>query len=126
MIRTGRKLNSVDVVDALTDLFILRGPPTFIRSDNGPLTLRARRCATYRRDGEKPDHGRRRQTTRFARIAPRCHRAWITLGEPRSARALRTIANRSTPASATSCSTAKSSSRSGRQPLGETIHWIVS
>ncbi len=36
MIRVRRKLNSVDVIDALTDLFILRGPPTFIRSDNGP------------------------------------------------------------------------------------------
>jgi putative transposase len=36
MIRVKRKLNSVDVVDALTDLFILRGPPTYIRSDNGP------------------------------------------------------------------------------------------
>jgi len=36
MIRVARKLNSVDVVDALTDLFILRGPPAFIRSDNGP------------------------------------------------------------------------------------------
>jgi len=35
-IRVDRKLNSIDVVDALTDLFILRGPPTFIRSDNGP------------------------------------------------------------------------------------------
>ena len=31
-----RKLNSTDVVDALTDLFILRGVPSFIRSDNGP------------------------------------------------------------------------------------------
>lgn len=31
-----RKLNSTDVIDALTDLFILRGPPAFIRSDNGP------------------------------------------------------------------------------------------
>ena len=31
-----RKLNSTDVVDALTDLFILRGVPAFIRSDNGP------------------------------------------------------------------------------------------
>ena len=31
-----RKLNFVDMVDALTDLFILRGPPAFIRSDNGP------------------------------------------------------------------------------------------
>uniref|UniRef100_UPI001553FF04 IS3 family transposase n=1 Tax=Mangrovicoccus sp. HB161399 TaxID=2720392 RepID=UPI001553FF04 len=36
MIRAKRKLNSVDVVDALTDLFILRGPPAYIRSDNGP------------------------------------------------------------------------------------------
>jgi putative transposase len=35
MIRADRKLNSTDVVDALTDLFILRGPPEFIRSDNG-------------------------------------------------------------------------------------------
>ena len=36
MIRVGRKLGSIDVIDALTDLFILRGPPHFIRSDNGP------------------------------------------------------------------------------------------
>ena len=35
-IRVKRKLNSTDVVDALTDLFILRGVPSFIRSDNGP------------------------------------------------------------------------------------------
>ena len=36
MIKAKRKLNSVDVIDVLTDLFILRGPPAFIRSDNGP------------------------------------------------------------------------------------------
>jgi putative transposase len=35
MIRVKRKLNSIDVIDVLTDLFILRGPPTYIRSDNG-------------------------------------------------------------------------------------------
>ena len=35
MIRVKRRLNSTDVVDALTDLFILLGPPDFIRSDNG-------------------------------------------------------------------------------------------
>ena len=35
-IRVKRRLNSVDVIDALTDQFILRGVPTFIRSDNGP------------------------------------------------------------------------------------------
>ena len=34
MTRVKRRLNSTDVVDALTDLFILRGPPEFIRSDN--------------------------------------------------------------------------------------------
>ena len=36
MIRVDRKLNSTDVLDALTDLFILRGPPEYTRSDNGP------------------------------------------------------------------------------------------
>jgi len=35
-IRVKRKLNSIDVIDVLTDLFILRGVPAFIRSDNGP------------------------------------------------------------------------------------------
>jgi putative transposase len=35
-IRVGRKLNSVDVVDLLSDLFILRGVPGHVRSDNGP------------------------------------------------------------------------------------------
>ena len=36
MICVDRKLNPTDVVDALTDLFILRGPTKFIRSDNCP------------------------------------------------------------------------------------------
>ena len=31
-----RRLSSVDVIDVLTDLFILRGVPGYIRSDNGP------------------------------------------------------------------------------------------
>jgi len=35
-IRVERKLNSTDVINVLTDLFILRGVPAFIRSDNGP------------------------------------------------------------------------------------------
>ena len=34
--RVNRKLNSTDVIDVLTDLFILRGPPAYVRSDNGP------------------------------------------------------------------------------------------
>ncbi|BAQ70491.1 integrase core domain protein [Rhodovulum sulfidophilum] len=36
MIRVHRPLNATDVPDALTDLFIQRGPPRFIGSDNGP------------------------------------------------------------------------------------------
>lgn len=35
-IRVRRKLNSTDVIVALTDLFILRGVPAFIRFDNRP------------------------------------------------------------------------------------------
>jgi hypothetical protein len=35
-IRVRRRLNAVDVIDVLTDLFILRGVPSHIRSDNGP------------------------------------------------------------------------------------------
>ena len=35
-IRIDRKLNSTDVIDALSDLFILRGVPGYVRSDNGP------------------------------------------------------------------------------------------
>jgi hypothetical protein len=36
MIRIDRKLKSTDVIDVLSDLFILRGVPGHIRSDNGP------------------------------------------------------------------------------------------
>ena len=35
-IRVERKLSSIDVIDVLSDLFILRGVPGHIRSDNGP------------------------------------------------------------------------------------------
>ena len=35
-IHVDRKLNSGNVIDILSDLFILRGIPSFIRSDNGP------------------------------------------------------------------------------------------
>jgi len=34
--RVGRKLKAVDVIDTLSDLFILHGVPGHIRSDNGP------------------------------------------------------------------------------------------
>ena len=35
-IRVARRLKSIDVIDALSDLFVLRGVPEHIRSDNGP------------------------------------------------------------------------------------------
>ncbi len=35
-IRVGRRLRSTDVIDVLSDLFIIRGVPGHVRSDNGP------------------------------------------------------------------------------------------
>src|SRR5438128_1794459 len=35
-IRVARKLKAIDVIDVLSDLFILQGIPAYIRSDNGP------------------------------------------------------------------------------------------
>jgi transposase InsO family protein len=35
-IRVARKLKAIDVIDVLSDLFIARGVPGHIRSDNGP------------------------------------------------------------------------------------------
>ena len=35
-IRVARRLRSINVIDVLSDLFILRGVPGHIRSDNGP------------------------------------------------------------------------------------------
>jgi putative transposase len=35
-IRVARKLKAIDVIDVLADLFILRGVPGHVRSDNGP------------------------------------------------------------------------------------------
>ena len=34
--RLNRKLNSINVVDVLPDLFILWSPPSYVGSDNGP------------------------------------------------------------------------------------------
>ena len=35
-IRVDRKLKSTDVIDVLSDQFMLRGVPEHVRSDNGP------------------------------------------------------------------------------------------
>jgi putative transposase len=65
VIRVKRKLNSIEVIDALTDLFILRGVPSFISSDNGPEFI-----AEAVRDCIKAVEAK-----------TRLHRAGITLGE---------------------------------------------
>src|SRR5262249_32046110 len=38
-IRVARKLKAIDVIDVLSDLFILQSIPAYIRSDNGPEFL---------------------------------------------------------------------------------------
>jgi hypothetical protein len=43
-IRIDRKLKSIDVIDVLSDLFVLRGVPEHIRSDNGPEFVAKARC----------------------------------------------------------------------------------
>jgi putative transposase len=53
VIRVDRKLNSTDVIDALTDLFILRGAPEFIRSDNGAEFIAKKVCAWIEAVGAK-------------------------------------------------------------------------
>ena len=40
-IRVKRKLNSIEVIAALTELFSLRGVPSYIRSGNGPEFIAA-------------------------------------------------------------------------------------
>ena len=61
MIRVDRKLNSTDVLDALTDLFILRGPPEYIWARiYYPESAGLDRCR-WRQDG--------------------LYRTWITLGK---------------------------------------------
>jgi putative transposase len=75
-----RKLNSTDVIDALSDLFILRGVPGHVRSDNGPefiaKAVREWICSCRRQD--------------------RVHRAGQPLGE-RLLRELQLEASRRTP-----------------------------
>ena len=52
-IRVKRKLNSTEVIEALTDLFILRGVPSYIRSDNGPEFIVEAVRDWYQPDGAK-------------------------------------------------------------------------
>lgn len=90
-IRVSRKLNSTDVIDVLSDQFILRGVPGHIRSDNGPEFI-----AKAVRDW-------------IAAVSART--AYIEPGSP-----WRTVTARaSTPSSATNCWMVRSSTASPRQ-----------
>jgi transposase InsO family protein len=91
MIRVARRLKATDVIDVLSDLFILRGVPGHIRSDNGPEFV--------------------------AKAVQEWVTAWVR-GPPTSPRVARgrTASSRaSTPGSATSYSTARSSTACARR-----------
>jgi len=64
-IRIDRKLKSTDVIDVLSDLFILRGVPGHIRSDNGPEFV-AKAV---------------REWITAVRCEDRLHRTWQPMGE---------------------------------------------
>jgi hypothetical protein len=91
MIRAARRLKAADVIDVLSDLFILRGVPGHIRSDNGPEFV-----AKAVQDGS-------RRSVPGPPTSPRAAR-----GRTASWRA-------STPGSATSCSMARSSTACARR-----------
>jgi transposase InsO family protein len=86
-IRVERKLNSTAVIDVLCDLFILRGIPGHIRSDNGPSSSPRLFGIGSQPSGPEPPTSNRAALGRMA------------------------IARASTRSSATNCSMAKSSTR---------------
>jgi hypothetical protein len=56
-IRVSRRRKSIDVIDLLSDLFILRGVPGHIRSDNGPeFVAKGRPGVDQRRRGKDGLH----------------------------------------------------------------------
>jgi hypothetical protein len=86
-VRVSRRLKSTDVIDVPSDLFVLRGVPSHIRSDNGPeFVARPFRTGSRQSPPARPT--------------------------PRRARLGRTAtSSRSTLGSGTSCSTGRSSTR---------------
>ncbi len=96
-IRVKRKLNSAEVIDALTDLFILRGVPAYIRSDTGPLAIVLEPMA------HKLASLQRQSGTELLRSVPK------PLTSSRGPHGRTDTAKASTPASGMSCSMAKSS-----------------
>ena len=56
LVHFNRKLNSTDVLGALTDLFTLRGPVEYIRSDYRPEFIAQNMCDLIAADGAKTAH----------------------------------------------------------------------
>ena len=65
-IRVSRRLRSIDVIDALSDLFILRGVPGHIRSDNGPDRRQGRAGLDWCCGGQEPPTSHREAHGRTA------------------------------------------------------------
>ena len=63
-IRARRKLSSADVIDVLTDLFVLRGVPAYIRSDNGSEFVAEAVRRWIRQPSSSPDRPGRTATSR--------------------------------------------------------------
>ena len=101
-IRVARKLKAIDVIDVLSDLFILRGVPGHIRSDNGPEFVAKAVQEWITAVGAKT--------------------AYITLGSPWETDTSRA----STHAYAMNCSTAKSSTRCERLRSSSRVGGVTS
>jgi putative transposase len=112
-IKVDRKLNSINAIDALTDLFILRGAPAFIHSDNGPEFIV--------------------QAVRDWIAAVGTKTAYIEPGSPWETDTMRASmagseTNCSTERSSTVYGTCKSSSKNGGDTTirrDHTVHWAI-
>ena len=112
-IRVGRKLGSEEVIETLADLFVRRGVPEYLRSDNGPEFV-----AKILREW-------------LARL--QVQTLYIEPGSPWET----ATSNRSTASCATSCSIWRSSTRSTKRRCwwstgawsttrgGRTVHWAI-
>lgn len=84
MIRVDRKFSSTNVLDVLTDLFILRGPPENIRSDNGPKFIAQKvrdwNAAVRAKTAYiEPVHPRRTDAVKLQRLLPQRTVEWRDL-----------------------------------------------
>ena len=112
-IRVKRRLNSTEVIDALTDLFILRGVPAYIRSDNGWSLLRRPSETGLGLSAPRPPTSSQAHPGRTGTAKA------STLGSEMSC---------STAKSSTLCARHRSSSKAGGNttiPKDPTVHWAT-